>query len=830
MHGCVDVDECAVQDGSGADDDSFYTNGAEAMDGSGMPHDEALAVSSVCPLYSTCVNTHGSYDCVCNGGWKKVGASNSSIVSSSNYTSNTTINTTNASSGGSTDMSSNAVETCSDIDECAADPNACDSNAKCTNLPGSFSCSCKEGWYGDGFDCTDVDECGTLPPVCHAHAVCKNTAGSFECSCHSGWEGNGESCVDVDECADDATNALCSSGERCTNTAGSFDCVCDHGFAALGGICLDVDECAAFSGSGGGGGGGNGLIGCHANAICTNTVGSYTCACEDGWIGDGTTTCVDINECVESTACHDEAVCTNLDGSYACACNEGFAGDGVNHCTDIDECSSTTLVDCAGRRFSDADCTAYGGANGPATCFDLMLAWSNDSICDSSKPSFDCVELGCDGTDCTMTNHILDHGGIFGECQQSPSAFVVRSSCNAADTCTNTMGGFICTPADVEEPVRNADAMQTTAAASTSVWPGLIDGKDDDTATADLAASTDTDASSASGEATSQMSPETLIKVAIVIIVVAALSVIAVMLFVRNNPYEHHDGHQENHKVLRDIDRELDVPMDRIGDATSGGPYPKGRDSDTDSGVTLDAALPATSSIVSNVSGTSSSKRISNLGAGNYSRSNLPGPRRSQRPQKLQQVVINNGGSLDNHPHYGNASDGIPTGTVVTTNDGDDDRDLSSGRLGNRKERAQVSTIPQFLPKDAKLSVRTPVIPVFPSAPDALTHLRTEEPRSGSVLANRKWTLGRRVTPAAGGGEGDERTVPAAFAGGVGAGGSGGIRGAIAASKSNASDNQGGAGADGSDGSNDENGAGRNSRPTSATRRGLTTSVSVSMV
>ena len=43
----------------------------------------------------------------------------------------------------------------------------------------------------------------------------------------------------------------------------------------------DIDECAAESP-------------CHSNGMCTNTPGSYTCACNDGYTGDGTT-CTGMN-------------------------------------------------------------------------------------------------------------------------------------------------------------------------------------------------------------------------------------------------------------------------------------------------------------------------------------------------------------------------------------------------------------------------------------------------------------------------------------------------------------------------------------------------------
>ena len=37
----------------------------------------------------------------------------------------------------------------------------------------------------------------------------------------------------------------------------------------------------------------------------------------------------DINECQLENNCHVAATCTNTDGSYTCACNSGFTGDGI---------------------------------------------------------------------------------------------------------------------------------------------------------------------------------------------------------------------------------------------------------------------------------------------------------------------------------------------------------------------------------------------------------------------------------------------------------------------------------------------------------------------
>jgi len=38
---------------------------------------------------------------------------------------------------------------------------------------------------------------------------------------------------------------------------------------------------------------------------------------------------LDIDECDENThSCHSNATCTDTDGSYTCACIDGYSGDG----------------------------------------------------------------------------------------------------------------------------------------------------------------------------------------------------------------------------------------------------------------------------------------------------------------------------------------------------------------------------------------------------------------------------------------------------------------------------------------------------------------------
>ena len=112
--------------------------------------------------------------------------------------------------------------TLADINECDMSP--CDSNATCTNTPGSFMCACNSGYIGDGMTCTgehfvlcqllhycncailaimqfhlpkctlsDINECDMSP--CDPDATCTNTLGSFVCACNSGYIGDGMTCT-----------------------------------------------------------------------------------------------------------------------------------------------------------------------------------------------------------------------------------------------------------------------------------------------------------------------------------------------------------------------------------------------------------------------------------------------------------------------------------------------------------------------------------------------------------------------------------------------------------------------------------------------------------
>ena len=79
---------------------------------------------------------------------------------------------------------------CHDIDECDLDSFLCPPLSGCVNSPGSYECRCVTGYELRGEACVDVDECMFEP--CHEKATCTNLDGSFTCTCDEYYAGSGD--------------------------------------------------------------------------------------------------------------------------------------------------------------------------------------------------------------------------------------------------------------------------------------------------------------------------------------------------------------------------------------------------------------------------------------------------------------------------------------------------------------------------------------------------------------------------------------------------------------------------------------------------------------
>ncbi|XP_035666437.1 fibrillin-2-like isoform X2 [Branchiostoma floridae] len=239
------------------------------------------------PCSFTCKNTEGSYLCTCPKGY---------ILNADG-------------------------KTCQDLDECDAKGDNC--QYICVNLVGGFTCQCPPGFNQIHLTCVDVNECNAQAGVCGVNGQCQNMEGSYQCQCSQGFnlDPDTQQCqgmsvaANVNEC--DGTHR-CQSG--CQNTVGGFRCGCPPGFVQhyYWNQCVDDNECVNGNTCGG--------------ATCYNTVGSFKCACPSGYNFDQSSGgCRDINECGSpSNPC--SFGCSNTDGGYSCGCPPGYFRIGQGHC------------------------------------------------------------------------------------------------------------------------------------------------------------------------------------------------------------------------------------------------------------------------------------------------------------------------------------------------------------------------------------------------------------------------------------------------------------------------------------------------------------------
>ncbi|CAI9725059.1 von Willebrand factor type A, EGF and pentraxin domain-containing 1-like [Octopus vulgaris] len=260
-----------------------------------------------CSQYATCHNFVPGFNCTCREGFTGDGVNCADIDECSNATlSNCAPEASCTNVAGTFNCSCKAGYigngfNCTDLNECTNSLHNCSQYATCHNFVPGFNCTCKEGFTGDGVNCADIDECSNAAlSNCAPEASCMNVAGTFNCSCKAGYIGNGFNCTDVNECSNNSPNN-CSPNADCHNFDGGYNCSCKSGFTGDGASCKDVDECLQMN------------YPCSNLATCKNTVGKF----------------VYIDECSDQTdTCSEFANCINNFGGYSCACNDGFVGDG----------------------------------------------------------------------------------------------------------------------------------------------------------------------------------------------------------------------------------------------------------------------------------------------------------------------------------------------------------------------------------------------------------------------------------------------------------------------------------------------------------------------
>jgi hypothetical protein len=284
------------------------------------------------------------------------------------------------------------------VDPC--DPNPCLNGGTCSaDANGNTACDCTPEWTGD--TCGDKkNPCDTNNGGCDVNAVCTiSSSGLLSCFCQTGYEGDGKTCTDINECAaaliiNPQNDPTCSA---CVCAADSFCCNnwnflwCDACASGKKTNWCPANSCndECFDK--------NPLNGCDDNATCSNTEGSFTCECKEGYEGDGVT-CKTENPC-NAQPCQNGGTCQDSDGA-ACQ-NETGCGDPVcldAVCTFDSFCCNFWDANCAqcaaGSITTFADCTTIGSA------------------CDGAGYECGCPEgwtgLNCDEVQCTPSMEICD--------------------------------------------------------------------------------------------------------------------------------------------------------------------------------------------------------------------------------------------------------------------------------------------------------------------------------------------------------------------------------------------------------------------------------------
>uniref|UniRef100_K1QGK1 Fibrillin-2 n=1 Tax=Magallana gigas TaxID=29159 RepID=K1QGK1_MAGGI len=415
-----------------------------------------------CPANSRCQNTVGSYTCTCNYGYQLNTQSNQcedkdECAGSNNCQQKCIDGVGTYTCGCNTGYRLNTTDliSCLPENECTAQQKAtCDGGnprTSCAVLNGDVYCTCPSGFALNATKyCIDIDECATNVDICvDSQSDCVNREGGYRCQCKAGYKNQGDfACADavtslksypfadIDECT---SGNNCTSPATCSNTVGSYTCVCPNGYTKSTQFsCSDVNECASAA-----------THGCDKEyGTCSNTPGGYTCSCNKGFTGTGYV-CADVNECSDSAAngCYNNAHCTNTQGSYTCSCpaNYRLKGDGktcesIFKCADNHGCSHT-----CGKINSVDTCSCPSGMELDSTnktCVDTNeCASSSTNVCKAANFVVCANTNGSYVCNCVNNSYVKSQESV---CVDANECILRTANCPANSACVNQNPGYEC--------------------------------------------------------------------------------------------------------------------------------------------------------------------------------------------------------------------------------------------------------------------------------------------------------------------------------------------------------------------------------------------------
>ncbi|PAV78411.1 hypothetical protein WR25_15182 isoform Q [Diploscapter pachys] len=304
-----------------------------------------------------CVNTFGSYKCVCKPGYVSEDCS----------------------------IQENPEIECND-----AEPDRqCQHGGVCIydELKNNKTCECPKGY--EGLFCEkDVDECKHYSP-CQNYGTCQNTDGGYRCFCMDGFKGD-QCQINEDDCIDNK----CSPDSACIDGIKTYTCHCPIG--KMGTYCQLVDRCTTEDPC------------LQGDCITDPLTGNYQCICHPGYTGKNCDQ--DIDECaINPNRCYNGGICVNKLGGYDCMCPEGYKGefceDLMNPCEEV-QCHNggKCRLRKSGNNTYVAECSCYPGFHGHdctqkcpfgfkgAQCQEPFFPCKNSADCNAGG---DCIESEC---------------------------------------------------------------------------------------------------------------------------------------------------------------------------------------------------------------------------------------------------------------------------------------------------------------------------------------------------------------------------------------------------------------------------------------------------